>query len=196
MLVDRGTTIMRTVSSHATHLRGHRPRAIVLAVGDEHGIDDATELLVALPELQCPVIVCAPSSAHDGIWDRAGSIEPNLCEHERALDDTSVWIAPSGHLVTVERDRWIVTPHDGADFDAQVGRLCSSLKASYRSRVFMVSSGAELDSNPLVRLLVQRGATLVETRPRADRGLGDHAPVTDIVAHLGASVGTIRKASA
>lgn len=188
---------MRTFSTHAPNLRGHRPRAIVLAVGDDAvGVRDAAEFLATVPELDCPVVVCAAPSSLERLNEQVGAAGALRCTDDRPLDDAPVWIVPEGHLATVDRDRWTLTNHPNVDFDAQVGRLCSSLKASYRSRVFMVCSGAVLDENPLVRLLVQRGARLVETHDRPDRGLADHASVAEIVAHLGASVGTIRKASA
>ena len=187
---------MRTFSTHTSHLRGHRPRAVVLAVGDASGVDDAVDFLTALPELSCPVVVCPTPATHAALAARLRAEPGMACASGRWLSDAPVWIVPEGQLVTVHQDRWDVTPHDAADHDAQVGRLVSSLKASYRSRVFMVCTGRTLDDNPFVRLLVQRGAPLVETHDRPERALADHAPVDEIVAHLDASVGTIRKASA
>ena len=187
---------MRTFSTHTSHLRGHRPRAIVLSVGDESGIDDAVAFLTTVTELSCPVVVCPTPDIEGRLHARLASIATAPCEDGRRLDEAAIWILPAGQLVTVHQDRWELTPHPAADHDAQVGRLCSSLKASYRSRVFLICTGHGLERNPLVRLLVQRGAPLVETRDRPGRGLADHAPVNEIVAHLEASVGIIRKASA
>lgn len=187
---------MRTFSTHTSHLRGHRPRAIVVAVGDESGIDDAVEFLTTITELSCPVVVCATPTTHTQLRERLASVSTEPCEPGRWLTDAPIWFVPDGQLVTVHQDRWEVTPHAAADHDAQVGRLCSSLKASYRSRVFLICTGPGLEHNPLVRLLVQRGAPLVETHDRPERGLADHAPVDELVAYLQASLGTIRKASA
>ena len=168
----------------------------MLAVGDASGVDDAVEFLGTLPELTCPVVVCAPASVRTSLLARLGSVSVETCEYGRWLSDAPVWFVPDGQLTTVHQDRWELTPHASADHDAQVGRLCSSLKASYRSRVVIVCAGGTLDDNPFVRLLVQRGAALVETHDRPERSLADHAPVDEILAHLDASVGTVRKASA
>ena len=187
---------MRTFSPHPTHLRGHRPEAVVVAVGDQAGVEDAVALLDALPPLTCPIVVCAARDASARLHlDLPGGVLRE-CEPEADLGDAATWIVPPDHLATVDRDRWALVHEPDIDHDAQLGRLCSSLKASYRSRVFLVSTGPDLDDNPLVRLLVMRGAPLVATRTGTERRLGDHAPVSDIVAHLGASVGALRKVSA
>ncbi|MEM9466968.1 MAG: hypothetical protein AAGA90_16465 [Actinomycetota bacterium] len=196
MLVTEESTIMRTFATHTSHLRGHRPRAVVLAVSDASGVDDAVDLLTNLPVLTCPVVVSATPTTLDALRDRIGAMPGPFCEAGRWLSDAAVWVVPEGGLVTVHQDRWVLTPHADADHDAQVGRLCSSLKASFRSRVFIISTAGPLDDNPFVRLLVQRGAPLVETQDRPERALADHASVAELVAHLAVSVGTTRKAIA
>lgn len=187
---------MRTFSPHPSHLRGHRPRAVVVAVGDTTGIDDAVDLLTSLPPLACPVVVCAAAPVVDPLVGRHDPYALRECEAGLELSAAPLWVTPGEHLVGVHQDRWELTPHPAVDHATQVGRLCSSLKASYRSRVFIVSTGPTLEDNPFIRLIVQRGAPLVDTTDHPDRTLADHATVADIVVHLHASVGTITKASA
>jgi hypothetical protein len=187
---------MRTFTTNTAHLHTHRPRAIVLAVGGDSGVADAVAFLTDLPELRCPVVVSADPAVLGEIEVRLGRPAGETCTDDRPLDDAAVWVIPDGHLVGVDRDRWALTPNDAADHEAQVGRLCSSLKTSYRSRVFIVCAGSSLEDNPFVRLLVQRGAPLVETRARVASGLAVHAPVMEIIAHLDHAVGTSRKAIA
>lgn len=197
MLQGRGIEpTMRTLSTPSPQLRDHDPRVVVLAVGDVSGIDDAVAFLSELPELRCPVVVCPTPETHGALARHFHSEFGQHCETGRWLRDAPVWVVPGGMLATVRQDRWELTAHDAADHDAQVGRLVSSLKACYRSRVLMVCTGRSLDANPFVRLLVQRGATLLETRSRPDRALGDHAPVEEIITHLRADSGHCEKASA
>ena len=187
---------MRTFSPHPTHLRGHRPRAVVVGVGDETGLDDAVELLGSLPALTSPVVVCAEAGVTDRLVERLDGLELRECEAGVDLAAAPMWITPAGHLVGVQHDRWELTTQPDVGHAGQIGRLCSSLKSAYRSRLFIVSTGPTLEDNLFVRLVVQRGAPLVDTQDHPDRTLADHAQVADIVAHLDASVGTITKASA
>ncbi|MEM9200554.1 MAG: hypothetical protein AAGC53_02795 [Actinomycetota bacterium] len=186
---------MRTFSTHTDHLRGHRPRAVVLAVTDPGGLDDAAHFLHQLPALSCPVVVSPAHAVRAELARRLADTLPPVCVDGAWLTDAPTWLLPASAIVTVAHDRWVIDPCQ-ADDDAQIGRLLSSLKASYRSRVFMVDTAGTLETNPFAQLLAQRGAPLAETCDRSTRGVGAYAPVAEILAHLAANVGIIEKASA
>lgn len=185
-----------TFSPFPLERHGHRPQVIVVAVSEHSGLNDAIELLDALPPLSSPLVVCADDSVAVPLVGGLHSADLRTCESSVPLTEAPMWIAPCAHLVGVRQGSWEVTPNPTLDYPTQVGRLCSSLKDSYRSRVFVAATGPGLKANPFLQLLVQRGGSLVQTGDHPDRTLADRASVADIVAYLDACVGMITKASA
>lgn len=188
---------MRTFSSNPDEqCRSQRPRAVLLAVTDVEGIDDARSLLAETCDLAAPISLCASSVVRAALLDAIDDVPAAPCRDGVRTDGAAVWVTPSDAVTTVDRGRWSVVDRPSIDDDTLLGRLCSSLRNTYRSRVLLITTGTGLDHNPFVRLLVQRGAPFVATRPTTDPTMAEYATVTTIADHLRATVGTIERASA
>ena len=171
---------MQTFTSRAAEMRGHQLRAVVFAVGSPDGVPDAAAFLTGLPRLTCPVFVWAPGDARDALRAAvpgAGRtpVDGAWCAGE------PVWLLDPSQVATIHQGRFRI--ERSSSLSSPLGRLCSSLRSSFGSRVFLAATDASITDDVFVRLLVGRGARLVETVDRPGGG-ACHAPVPTILDHL------------
>ena len=171
---------MQTFTSPAAGLKGHQLRAVVFAVGSPAGVADAAVFLARLPALSCPVIIWATGDAREAFTTQVphGWSEPT---DGAWWADEPVWLLDPERVTTLEQGRFQI--ETGTSLASPFGRLCSSLRTNFGSRVFLAATDGSITDDVFVRLLVGRGARLVETVDRAGRG-AMHAPVPVILEHL------------
>jgi len=171
---------MRTFTSRAKSFETGRLRALVLAVGSERGVADAGTLLDGLPDLPFPVLVWAEPAAADALA-AAGHDLGASPEAGQSLNASPRWRLDPGSTTQVVAERFQISP--GGTATGSFGRLCSSLRAVYRSHVLIIATDSTYTADIFVRLLVQRGGGLVETTDQPGEG-ALAAPVSVLLAHF------------
>lgn len=171
---------MQTFTSRAAGLRGHQLRAVVFAVGSPAGVPDAAAFLAGLSELSCPVAIWA---AHDAREALIAAVPTGWAEPTDGAwwTDEPVWLLDPERVTTLDQGRFQIDA--GSSLTSPFGRLCSSLRTNFGSRVFLAATDGSITDDVFVRLLVGRGARLVETVDRPGGG-ATHAPVPVILEHL------------
>lgn len=171
---------MQTFTSRAAGLRGHQLRAVVFAVGSPAGVPEAAAFLAGLPVLSCPVIIWADTDARAALTAAVpdGWAEPT---DGAWWTDQSVWLLDPERVTTLDQGRFQI--ETGSSLTSPFGRLCSSLRTNFGSRVFLAATDDSITDDVFVRLLVGRGAQLVETVDRPGGG-ATYAPIPVILEHL------------
>lgn len=171
---------MQTFTSRAAEMRGHQLRAVVFAVGSPAGVADAATFLTGLPRLTCPVYVWAAGAARAALL--AAVPDAGRTPVDGAWCDAEpVWLLDPGQVATIHQGRFVIEA--SSTLASPFGRLCSSLRSSFGSRVFLAATDDSITDDVFVRLLVGRGARLVETTDRPGTG-ASHATVRTILDHL------------
>lgn len=183
---------MITASATSRPHGGTRIRIVLLAGAGPVGVEHTTAVLDRLPSLACPVVVCLRDADAESLGSRPGAAV-RWATDGTVVDEGRVWVTHPERQTIVRDGRFEVTEAGG---DRPVGgpslaKMYHSLRTGYGSRAFVVLSDPDRSDTPHLRLLAQRGATVVSTIECPACGL-DVWPVARVVAHLEAEVGTCR----
>lgn len=167
-------------------------RVVLIAGAGPSALAVATDLLDRLPELRSPVIVGLRDVDLGPLEARLDGERARWVAHGAELGGASLWLAPQDRHTCVRNGRFELSgvERTAPEGTPSLGRLLHSLRVEFGSRVFAVVVDEHEHDSPTLRLLAQRGATIVSPLEYGAHDIARHLSSTEIVDLLGAALGT------
>lgn len=169
-------------------------RVVLIAGAGPTALAVTTDLLDRLPELRIPVIVGLREVDLGPLEARLDGDRTRWVTQGAELGRAALWLAPQDRHTCVRNGRFELSgvERTAPEGTPSLGRLLHSLRLELGSRVFAVVADEHEHGSPTLRLLAQRGATIVSPIEYGAHDVARHLSSTEIVDLLGATLGTTR----